>query len=103
MKRLSIKFRHDGKVIALRALIKFDDRGHLRLTKHKCNSSVRVEVLGNYTYLLVFDRPGTYYYAVCGHFSIYFKSISYISPYNKITGLCEQEISDQCVIERKNW
>lgn len=103
MKRVSIKFRHNGKVVALRALTKFDGSGHLVLTKHGCNSSVRVEMIERYIYLLFFDCPGEYSYAVCGHFSIYFKSISYICPYNKTTGIFEQEISQQWVIERKNW
>lgn len=103
MKRVSIKFRHNGKVVTLRALIKFDKSGHLVLTKHNCNSSVSVEMIEHYTYLLFFDRPGTYSYAICGHFSIYLKFISYICPYNKTTGLYEQEISAQEIIKRQNW
>ena len=103
MKRVSIKFRHCGKVITLRALVKFDGSGHLVLTKHSCNSRVSVEVIENYVFLLFFDRPGTYSYAACGHFDKYFLSLSYICPYNKQTGLYEREISAQWVIKRENW
>lgn len=103
MKRVSIKFRHNGKVIALRALIKFDGRGHLALTKHSCNSGVSLEVIENYIYLLFFDRPGTYCYAACGHFDKYFLSLTYICPYNKTTKLYEREISAQWIIKKENW
>ena len=103
MKRVSIKFRHNGKVVALRALTKFDGSGHLVLTKHDCNSRVRVDVIESYVFLLFFDRPGPYSYAACGHFDKYFLSLSYICPYNKKTGLYEREISAQGIIKRKNW
>lgn len=102
MKRVSIKFRHDGKVIALRALIKFDNSGHLVLTNHSCNSDVSVEVITNYINMLYFDRPGTYSYALVGHFSKDYLSLFYICPYNKTTGLHERELSAQWIIERKN-
>lgn len=103
MKRVSIKFHHNGKVIALRALIKFDGSGHLALTKHSCNSNVSVEIIENYVFLLFFDRPGTYSYAACGHFDKYFLSLTYICPYNKKTRLYEREISAQWIIKRENW
>lgn len=103
MKRVSIKFRHDSKVIALRALTKFDGTGHLTLTKHSCNSRVSLDVIENYVFLLFFDRPGTYSYAACGNFDKYFLSLSYICPYNKQTGLYEREISAQWIIKRENW
>lgn len=103
MKRVYIKFRHNGKVVALRALTKFDGRGHLVLTKHGCNSRVRVDVIESYVFLLLFDRPGTYSYAACGHFDKYFLSLSYICPYNKKKGLYEKEISAQWIIKRENW
>lgn len=103
MKRVSIKFRHNGKVVALRALIKFNGSGHLALTKHSCNSRVSVDVIESYIYLLSFDSPGTYTYAACGHFDKYFLSLTYICPYNKKTGLYEREISAQSIIKRENW
>ena len=103
MKRVSIKFRHNGKVVALRALTKFDGSGHLVLTKHGCNSRVSVEVIESYVFLLFFDRPGTYSYAACGHFDKYFLSLSYICPYNKKTGIYEREISAQWINKRENW
>lgn len=102
MRKVSIKFRHDGKVVALRALIKFDNSGHLVLTKHNCNSDVSVKVIVNYIYKLFFDRPGTYSYALIGHFSKDYLSLFYICPYSKSTGLYEREISAQWIIERKN-
>lgn len=103
MKRVYIRFRHNGKVVALRAIINFDSCGHLALTKHSCNSRVSVEVIEGYTYILFFDRPGTYSYAACGHYDQHFFSLSYISPYNKKTGLYEREISAQWIIKRENW
>lgn len=103
MKRVSIKFRHNGKVVALRALTKFNGSGHFVLTKHSCNSRVNVDVIESYIFLLFFDRPGTYSYAACGHFDKYFLSLSYICPYNKTTGLYEREISAQEIIKRENW
>lgn len=98
MKRISIKFRHNGKVVTLRALIKFDGSGHLIPTKHRCNYKVSMYVIDCCVFFDFFALPGPYYYSVCGSFDKNNLSISYICPYNKATGLYEKIIPAKLAI-----
>ena len=103
MKRVSIKFRHNGKVIALRALIKFIAPYSPVLTKHKCNSRVALATIDNLRFSMFFKRIGKFYYKVYGYIGVQYIRIAFILPYNYATAHYEEEIHASEVIERLNW
>ena len=103
MESVSIKFHHNSKVVALRAIISFIAPYSPVLTKHKCNSKVKLAVIDNLRFSMFFKHTGKFSYMVYGYICMQYIGISFILPYNNNTHSYEEEIHASEVIEGLNW
>lgn len=98
-----MKFHHNGKVITLRAIIKFQAPYCPELSKHKCNSGMSLATFSHSRFIMYFKHIGGFTYKVFGYVGVRGIWVTSILPYNYETGRHEEKIHASEVIERCNW